>query len=132
MRPHIKTHKLPLFAEMQLGAGAFGITCQKVSEAAAIVAGSPVIRDVLITYSIVGAEKLTRLKALALKVHLSVVADSRAVMDGLSAILKTRPSRLPCWWNTIPAPTAAVSDIRRRRTRSQPISMPRRASPSVA
>lgn len=30
---------------MQLGAGAFGITCQKVSEAAAMVAGSPVIRD---------------------------------------------------------------------------------------
>ena len=80
----------------------------------------------------IGAEKLTRLKALALKVHLLVVADSRAVMDGLSAILKTRPSRLPCWWNTIPVPTAAVSEIRRRRTRSQPISMPRRASPSVA
>lgn len=85
VRPHIKTHKLPLVAEMQLAAGAIGITCQKVSEAEAMVAGSPALRDVLITYNILGAEKLARLRALALKVRLSVVADSRAVVDGLSA-----------------------------------------------
>ena len=32
-RPHIKTHKIPAIAQMQMNAGAVGITCQKVSEA---------------------------------------------------------------------------------------------------
>src|SRR5512141_2903300 len=32
-RPHIKTHKIPAIAKMQMDAGAIGITCQKVSEA---------------------------------------------------------------------------------------------------
>ncbi len=85
VRPHIKTHKLPLVADMQIGAGAIGITCQKVSEAEAMVAGSSAITDVLITYNIVGAKKLARLAALARKVRLSVVADSAEVVDGLSA-----------------------------------------------
>jgi D-serine deaminase-like pyridoxal phosphate-dependent protein len=85
VRPHIKTHKLPQVARMQLDAGAIGITCQKVSEAEAMVAGCPEIRDVLITYNIVGAEKLARLKGLARHVRLSVVADSAFVVDGLSS-----------------------------------------------
>lgn len=84
VRPHIKTHKLPLIADMQLAAGAIGITCQKISEAEAMVSGSAGITDVLITYNIVGTEKLARLAALARTVRLSVVADSVAVVDGLS------------------------------------------------
>ena len=32
-RPHIKTHKSPLLAKMQIEAGARGITCQKLGEA---------------------------------------------------------------------------------------------------
>lgn len=85
VRPHIKTHKLPVMAEMQLDAGAVGITCQKVSEAEAMVSGSARLRDVLITYNILGQEKLEALRALARRVAVSVVADSRAVVDGLSA-----------------------------------------------
>ena len=83
VRPHIKTHKLPQIAAMQLKAGAVGVTCQKVSEAEAMVAATPEIRDVLITYNIIGAEKLDRLAALAKKVDLSVVADNETVIDGL-------------------------------------------------
>jgi D-serine deaminase-like pyridoxal phosphate-dependent protein len=94
VRPHIKTHKLPAVAEMQLAAGAVGVTCQKVSEAEAMVCGSNAIRDVLITYNIMGAAKLERLKALAGKVNLSVVADSRAVVDGLSAAFRAAPAPL--------------------------------------
>lgn len=86
VRPHIKTHKLPLLAEMQLAAGATGITCQKISEAEAMVAGCAAIRDVLITYNIVGEQKLVRLRSLAEKVRLSVVADSAEVIDGLSQV----------------------------------------------
>lgn len=94
VRPHIKTHKLPAIAQMQLAAGAVGITCQKVSEAEAMVAGAPDIRDVLITYNIVGAGKLARLAALARKVALSVVADSEAVVAGLSATFAAAPQPL--------------------------------------
>ncbi|MCW5693281.1 MAG: D-TA family PLP-dependent enzyme [Pseudolabrys sp.] len=84
LRPHIKTHKLPRIAEMQLRAGAIGVTCQKISEAEAMVAGSPEIKDVLITYNILGAEKLEKLAELAKKVWLSVVADNETVVAGLS------------------------------------------------
>jgi len=94
VRPHIKTHKLPAIAEMQLRAGAIGVTCQKVSEAEAMVAGSPQIRDVLITYNILGAEKLDRLAGLARKVTLSVVADSETVIDGLSSKFVSQPTPL--------------------------------------
>ncbi|CAD7031622.1 alanine racemase [Pseudorhizobium endolithicum] len=69
---------------MQLEAGAVGITCQKVSEAEAMIAGSSAIRDILITYNVVGQQKLQRLRLLADKVTLSVVADSAEVIDGLS------------------------------------------------
>lgn len=85
VRPHIKTHKLPAIAEMQLDAGAVGITCQKVSEAEAMVAGSDRLDDVLITYNILGEDKLAALVALSRKVKLAVVADNTIVIDGLSA-----------------------------------------------
>lgn len=83
LRPHIKTHKLPIIAKRQVQAGAIGITCQKISEAEAMISEGG-IDDVLITFNILGADKLTRLRALAEKVRLSVVADNTATIDGLS------------------------------------------------
>jgi D-serine deaminase-like pyridoxal phosphate-dependent protein len=83
LRPHIKTHKLPFLAKRQLESGAIGITCQKISEAEAMIADGG-IDDVLITFNILGAEKLERLKALAGKVRLSVVADNTSTVTGLS------------------------------------------------
>lgn len=83
LRPHIKTHKLPSLAKYQVEQGAVGITCQKVSEAEAMVAGGG-IDDVLITYNILGDTKTARLRALSEKVRLSVVADNDVVAGGLS------------------------------------------------
>ncbi|WP_306257701.1 D-TA family PLP-dependent enzyme [Pararhizobium sp. IMCC21322] len=94
LRPHIKTHKLPALAQYQLAQGAIGFTCQKVSEAEAMVAGGAV-GDILITYNIMGAEKVARLRALSERVTLSVVADSQAVIDGLSAGFADAPQPLP-------------------------------------
>ena len=91
LRPHIKTHKLPQLAKRQLGAGAVGITCQKVSEALAMVEGGG-IADVLLTYNVLGEAKLAELQKLAAKVHLTVVADSTVVVDGLAAAF-TDPAR---------------------------------------
>ena len=45
-RPHIKTHKIPEIAHLQVDAGAVGITCQKLAEAE-IMAYSG-INDILI------------------------------------------------------------------------------------
>ena len=52
-RPHVKTHKIPAIAAMQIAAGASGITCQKVSEAE-VFAEAGVADDILISFNIVG------------------------------------------------------------------------------
>lgn len=85
VRPHIKTHKLAGVARLQLAAGAIGITCQKVSEAEAMLDACPEIGDIMITYNIVGSQKLERLCHLSRRVRLTVVADSVVTVDGLSA-----------------------------------------------
>lgn len=84
LRPHIKTHKLPKMAKMQLAAGAVGITCQKISEAEIFADAG--IDDILITYNIIGEFKLARLAELAKRVKLRVVADSEYVVDGLASL----------------------------------------------
>src|SRR6185437_15452482 len=81
-RPHIKTHKLPAIAHMQLRAGSVGITCQKLGEAEVMQAAG--IRDILLTFPLVGAGKAERLAALAQEGELAVAADSAAVARSLS------------------------------------------------
>ena len=61
LRPHIKTHKIPDLAKLQIAAGAIGITCQKISEAEAMISEGG-ISNILITYNILGGSKLRRLK----------------------------------------------------------------------
>ena len=59
LRPHIKTHKLPLIAHKQIKAGAIGITCAKLGEAKVFLEAG--IKDVLIANEIVGRVKIERL-----------------------------------------------------------------------
>ena len=84
-RPHIKTHKLPAIAHMQVRAGAVGITCQKLGEAEVMEAAG--LRDILLTFPLVGAAKAERLAALAGEARVAVVGDSAAVARGLSPAL---------------------------------------------
>jgi len=84
-RPHIKTHKLPAVAHMQVRAGAVGITCQKLGEAEVMEAAG--LRDILISFPLLGDAKAERLAALAGEATVSVVGDSEAVARGLSAAL---------------------------------------------
>lgn len=83
-RPHIKTHKIPDIAKMQIAAGAAGITCQKIGEVEVFVdAGAA--DDILLSYNVVGEPKLERLMALIPRVkRLTVVADNETVVRGLS------------------------------------------------
>jgi D-serine deaminase-like pyridoxal phosphate-dependent protein len=84
-RPHIKTHKLPAIAHMQLSAGAVGITCQKLGEAEVMEAAG--LSDILLTFPLIGPRKAERLAALAHEATLAVAADSEAVARDLSAAL---------------------------------------------
>ena len=61
-RPHIKTHKSPEIAAMQRAGGARGITCQKLGEAEIMADAG--FDDILISYNILGEEKVRRLAAL--------------------------------------------------------------------
>jgi D-serine deaminase-like pyridoxal phosphate-dependent protein len=83
-RPHIKTHKIPAIAKMQMAAGAIGITCQKLDEVEAFIDGGAA-EDILLTFNIVGERKTDRLMDLASRVRqLAVVADNETVVRGLS------------------------------------------------
>ncbi len=80
-RPHIKTHKSPVIASMQRDAGARGITCQKIGEAEVMVDGGH--DDILISYNILGEQKLGRLGALLSRAKITVAADNPTVVAGL-------------------------------------------------
>jgi D-serine deaminase-like pyridoxal phosphate-dependent protein len=89
LRPHIKTHKLPLIAESQLAAGAVGLTCQKLGEAE-LLADHACGDDLLITFPLIGGRKGERFAELAGRVRVAVGADSEAVARFLSAALEAR------------------------------------------
>ena len=74
-RPHIKTHKSPLLAKMQIDAGARGITCQKLGEAEVMAEAG--IDDILIATNILGAARSGRLASLQKRLPLKVCADNQ-------------------------------------------------------
>ncbi|MBR0829606.1 D-TA family PLP-dependent enzyme [Bradyrhizobium manausense] len=80
-RPHIKTHKNPMLAKMQVTAGAKGITCQKLGEAE--IMANAGIDNILISYNLIGEEKMARLGALQKKANMTVAADNSTVVAGL-------------------------------------------------
>jgi D-serine deaminase-like pyridoxal phosphate-dependent protein len=73
-RPHIKTHKIPALAKLQLTHGARGITCQKLGEAEIMADAG--IDDILISYNLIGAARAARLGALARQCSIAVAADN--------------------------------------------------------
>ncbi len=82
-RSHIKTHKIPEIARMQIAAGARGIVCAKVSEAEPFAAAG--IEDICIAYPVFGELKWQRLAALARRIRsLTVNCDSAEAARGLS------------------------------------------------
>jgi D-serine deaminase-like pyridoxal phosphate-dependent protein len=92
-RPHIKTHKIPAIAHMQLAGGAVGITCQKLGEAEVMADAG--INDIFLPYNILGAAKLDRLMRLAERVAISVTADSETTVRGLADAARTAGRTLP-------------------------------------
>ncbi len=79
LRPHVKTHKLPLFAHEQIRAGAIGITVQKLGEAE--VMAQTGIADILLTYNVIGQAKAERLAHLTNFARISVGIDSEKSLE---------------------------------------------------
>ena len=83
MWPHIKAHKTPQIAQMQVRAGAGGVTAAKLGEAEVMADAG--IEDILIANQIVGETKAQRLLALARRVPcVSTAVDSHECASGLS------------------------------------------------
>jgi D-serine deaminase-like pyridoxal phosphate-dependent protein len=81
LRPHVKTHKSPRVAAMQLARGAVGLTCATPAELEVMSAAAD---DLLLAYPPVGAAKLRRVLALPDRVRLTVALDSAAAVDALA------------------------------------------------
>ena len=75
LRPHIKTHKCPMIAHLQMRVGAIGITCAKLSEAEVMAEHG--ITDILIANQVAGFGKPERLAALAGRIDIKVAVDNK-------------------------------------------------------
>jgi D-serine deaminase-like pyridoxal phosphate-dependent protein len=82
-RPHVKAHKTPEIARMQLAAGAIGVTCAKVSEAEVMADAG--VRSILIANQVVGPAKIARLVALNRRADPVACVDHPAHIEALGA-----------------------------------------------
>src|SRR6184192_108849 len=91
-RPHFKGHKTLEIAQMQISAGAIGVTCAKLGEAEVLAANG--IGDILIANQIVGALKVRRLMRLLDLADVIVAVDSVENIRELARILDRKSTRL--------------------------------------
>lgn len=82
LRPHIKTHKMLEVADMQLRAGACGITAAKLGEAEVFAAAG--VHDIFVAYPLVGREKARRAARLAQRCHFIAGVESATGVQHLS------------------------------------------------
>ena len=81
-RPHVKACKAPGLAQRLLRGGACGVTCAKVSEAEAMLAGG--VNDILIANVVVGMQKISRLVEVARAARLAVACDDESNIREIS------------------------------------------------
>ena len=74
LRPHFKTHKLPIIARKQMESGAVGITCATVNEAEILLRSG--LKEVLIANEVVRGSKIRRMLELADLGNLIVCVDN--------------------------------------------------------
>jgi D-serine deaminase-like pyridoxal phosphate-dependent protein len=98
LRPHVKTHKTWEIAQMQLSAGAAGLTCAKLGEAEAFLQRGA--KSVLVAYPLVGKRKVERLFDLMARfpeAEVQTLVDSSRQVDELAAEAAVRGVQLPLW-----------------------------------
>lgn len=92
-RPHIKTHKSPILARMQIDAGAEGVTCQKLGEAEVMAEAG--IDDILVSYNLIGAARSGRLAAFLQSATATVCADNPVTIDAYGEAARAAGRVLP-------------------------------------
>lgn len=92
LRPHIKTHKCPVLAQMQIDSGAIGVTCAKVGEAEAMAKAG--VEDILIANQVAGAKKIMRLMDLLNLSDVKVAVESEENLVMLDDAAKSRKKTL--------------------------------------
>jgi D-serine deaminase-like pyridoxal phosphate-dependent protein len=92
LRPHIKVHKSPQLARMQVDAGAIGVACATVWEA--FVMAEAGIADVLIANQLTQADKVNAAAALARDHRLTIAVDDIRNAEQLSRAAAEAGSQL--------------------------------------
>jgi D-serine deaminase-like pyridoxal phosphate-dependent protein len=92
LRPHVKLHKSPQLARMQMDAGAIGVSTATVGEA--IVMARAGIPNILIANQVVGRGKLAALADAAHLTLITVAADDAGNLDDLSAAAQAAGSQI--------------------------------------
>ncbi|MCJ7518170.1 MAG: DSD1 family PLP-dependent enzyme [Anaerolineaceae bacterium] len=93
LRPHAKIYKAtPVFAWLQIQAGAIGITVSKLSEAEILATAG--IKDILIANQVVGSRKIQRLINLAGYTHVKEAVDSAENIQDLSSAAQLKGIKL--------------------------------------
>ncbi|MFN8523844.1 MAG: alanine racemase [Chloroflexota bacterium] len=93
LRPHGKTHKTREIAQLQLDEGASGLTLARLGELEAMLL--PDLRDVLIAFPLVGADKLERLVKISRDRRVLVSLDHLDVASGISDAAAAAGTRVP-------------------------------------
>jgi D-serine deaminase-like pyridoxal phosphate-dependent protein len=92
-RPHVKAHKSPRLAQLQLKHGAIGVTCAKVSEAEVMAAGG--IGHVLVANQLATPLKWQRAAALQASAEVIVCVDSMEHVRLAAAAAARAGTRIP-------------------------------------
>ncbi|MGE9290285.1 MAG: alanine racemase, partial [Puniceicoccales bacterium] len=93
--PHIKTHKSVAIAKMQLEAGAYGLTCAKISEGRALLPSG--VKRLFVAHSVVSPVKIPALLELADRLDELIVAiTSIHQARRLAELLKPTGRVFPC------------------------------------
>ncbi len=122
LRPHIKSHKCPTLAHLQIQAGAVGITCAKLGEA--MVMAHSGIRSILIANQIVGDDKIKVLAGLNRYAEVMPAVDNADNVARISYWAKQFGVQIPlflevdialnrCGVRTIPEALALAEQIKR-------------------
>lgn len=84
LRPHIKTHRMPYFAKLQMEAGACGIACAKIGEAEVMAANG--IGDIFIANEVIGEDKYERLRELSRHIHVRIGIDNEVQLGQMEKV----------------------------------------------
>lgn len=87
LRPHIKTHRMPELALLQLAGGACGITVAKVGEAEVMAAHG--VKNIFIANEIVGTTKLERIRALHQNIKIRIGVDNEYQIDQIEEVFRS-------------------------------------------